>query len=52
MTDMTDISDMSDMTERGKTAPPKALIADDDPAIVSLLASAKIPEQRKRLLSS
>jgi CheY-like chemotaxis protein len=29
---------MSDMTEGGKTAPPKALIADDDPAVVSLLA--------------
>jgi CheY-like chemotaxis protein len=35
---MTDITEISEMPERGKTAPPKALIADDDPAIVSLLA--------------
>jgi len=35
---MTDMTDMTDMTEGGKAAPPKALIADDDPAIVSLLA--------------
>src|SRR5580700_3218327 len=37
-TDMTDITNTTDMTERVKTTPPKALIADDDPAIVSLLA--------------
>jgi CheY-like chemotaxis protein len=35
---MTDITNTTDMTERVKTTPPKALIADDDPAIVSLLA--------------
>jgi len=32
------MTDMTDMTDGGKTAPLKALIADDDPAIVSLLA--------------
>jgi DNA-binding response OmpR family regulator len=38
MTDMMHMADMTHITEGGKTVPPKALIADDDPAIVSLLA--------------
>ena len=38
MMDLTDLTNLTEMTDGGKTAPPKALIADDDPAVVSLLA--------------